>query len=215
MLLFDAIDSQLGGDGTVLYTSWLFQRVVPPVASFSLGSLGFLTPFDFTNFHHTLAESFDRGVTARLRMRFECTIMRMVENSESSSEDTDRSEMLEMHFEAKPKKKPEGNNVNHHTEEYWKSSGQPIGPVKSRANRGREDEWLHTGHRASESFSVLNELVVVSHGSQIGIDHRIGDRIRSCLLWSYMVMTNISRVLLQMAWSLLPLLDQPLTAYSL
>ncbi|TKA69820.1 hypothetical protein B0A55_07508, partial [Friedmanniomyces simplex] len=29
----------LGGDGTVLYASWLFQRVVPPVMSFALGSL--------------------------------------------------------------------------------------------------------------------------------------------------------------------------------
>ena len=35
----------LGGDGTVLYTSWLFQRIVPPILSFSLGSLGFLTNF--------------------------------------------------------------------------------------------------------------------------------------------------------------------------
>src|SRR5690606_6310390 len=33
----------LGGDGTVLYASWLFQRIVPPVLSFALGSLGFLT----------------------------------------------------------------------------------------------------------------------------------------------------------------------------
>ena len=29
----------LGGDGTVLFTSWLFQRIVPPTLSFSLGSL--------------------------------------------------------------------------------------------------------------------------------------------------------------------------------
>jgi len=36
----------LGGDGTVLYASWLFQRVVPPVLSLALGSLGFLTKFD-------------------------------------------------------------------------------------------------------------------------------------------------------------------------
>lgn len=35
--------TQLGGDGTVLYASWLFQHVVPPVIPFALGSLGFLT----------------------------------------------------------------------------------------------------------------------------------------------------------------------------
>lgn len=44
----------LGGDGTVLFTSWLFQRIVPPVLSFSLGSLGFLTPFRFENFREDL-----------------------------------------------------------------------------------------------------------------------------------------------------------------
>lgn len=44
----------LGGDGTVLFTSWLFQRIVPPILSFSLGSLGFLTPFDFENYRNHL-----------------------------------------------------------------------------------------------------------------------------------------------------------------
>jgi len=35
----------LGGDGTVLHVSQLFQNKVPPVLSFSMGSLGFLSPF--------------------------------------------------------------------------------------------------------------------------------------------------------------------------
>lgn len=35
----------LGGDGTILHTSSLFPAKVPPFVSFSLGSLGFLTPF--------------------------------------------------------------------------------------------------------------------------------------------------------------------------
>ena len=33
----------LGGDGTILHASSLFQRAIPPVISFSAGSLGFLT----------------------------------------------------------------------------------------------------------------------------------------------------------------------------
>ncbi|KAH8705405.1 putative NAD kinase [Talaromyces proteolyticus] len=66
----------LGGDGTVLYTSWLFQRIVPPVLSFSLGSLGFLTKFDFSNYQDTLTTAFRDGVAISLRLRFECTIMR-------------------------------------------------------------------------------------------------------------------------------------------
>jgi NAD+ kinase len=66
----------LGGDGTVLYASWLFQRIVPPVLSFSLGSLGFLTKFDYENFQATLTKSFLEGVTISLRLRFEGTVMR-------------------------------------------------------------------------------------------------------------------------------------------
>lgn len=66
----------LGGDGTVLYASWLFQRVVPPVLSFALGSLGFLTKFDFEDYQHTLYQALKDGVTISLRLRFEGTVMR-------------------------------------------------------------------------------------------------------------------------------------------
>ncbi|RAH56280.1 NAD+ kinase [Aspergillus piperis CBS 112811] len=73
--LFDFVVT-LGGDGTVLFTSWLFQHVVPPVLSFSLGSLGFLTKFDFNEYQKTLSAAFKDGVVVNLRLRFECTIMR-------------------------------------------------------------------------------------------------------------------------------------------
>lgn len=66
----------LGGDGTVLYASWLFQRVVPPVLAFSLGSLGFLTKFDYERFPETLTRAFQEGITVSLRLRFEATVMR-------------------------------------------------------------------------------------------------------------------------------------------
>ncbi|KAI5917556.1 ATP-NAD kinase [Camillea tinctor] len=66
----------LGGDGTVLYASWLFQRIVPPVLSFSLGSLGFLTKFDFMDYQNILTTAFRDGVTVSLRLRFEGTVMR-------------------------------------------------------------------------------------------------------------------------------------------
>merc|ERR1719502_1354668 len=36
----------LGGDGTLLWASGLFPEAMPPVISFSMGSLGFLTPFN-------------------------------------------------------------------------------------------------------------------------------------------------------------------------
>eukprot|EP00833_Pecoramyces_ruminatium_P000869 jgi/Orpsp1_1/1174901/evm.model.c7180000051887.1 len=48
--LYDLIDFiiTLGGDGTVLYASWLFQNSqVPPVIPIHMGSLGFFTVFNF------------------------------------------------------------------------------------------------------------------------------------------------------------------------
>lgn len=74
-LTFDFVIT-LGGDGTVLYASWLFQRIVPPVLSFALGSLGFLTKFDYRKFPETLTSAFNEGVTVSLRLRFEGTVMR-------------------------------------------------------------------------------------------------------------------------------------------
>ncbi|RAL64820.1 hypothetical protein DID88_001417 [Monilinia fructigena] len=64
------------GDGTVLYASWLFQRIVPPVLSFALGSLGFLTKFDFGDFEKQLTTAFRDGVTISIRLRLEGTVMR-------------------------------------------------------------------------------------------------------------------------------------------
>lgn len=77
--LFDFVIT-LGGDGTVLYASWLFQRIVPPVLSFALGSLGFMTMFDFDDHQRDITSVLQEGVTAALRMRIECTIYRANRN---------------------------------------------------------------------------------------------------------------------------------------
>ena len=91
----------LGGDGTVLYASWLFQRIVPPVLSFALGSLGFLTKFDYDEFADILEKSFRDGVTISLRLRFEGTVMRSQKrpltdgnSNEDSNDDIDKSRDL-------------------------------------------------------------------------------------------------------------------------
>ncbi|TGZ84462.1 ATP-NAD kinase [Ascodesmis nigricans] len=76
----------LGGDGTVLYTSWLFQRIVPPILSFSLGSLGFLTNFKFEKYHEILDSLLQDGMRVNMRMRFTCTVYRQ-ENGESVEKD--------------------------------------------------------------------------------------------------------------------------------
>ncbi|KAM3499943.1 hypothetical protein MY11210_009571 [Beauveria gryllotalpidicola] len=74
--MFDLVLT-LGGDGTVLFTSWLFQRIVPPVLSFSLGSLGFMTTFEFEKYRQHLDRIMgDDGMKINLRMRFTCTVWR-------------------------------------------------------------------------------------------------------------------------------------------
>ncbi|EWC44176.1 hypothetical protein DRE_07001 [Drechslerella stenobrocha 248] len=73
----------LGGDGTVLFTSWLFQAVVPPILSFSLGSLGFLTNFKFDDYKKHLDKVLNDGTRVSMRMRFTCTVFRADPNSDS------------------------------------------------------------------------------------------------------------------------------------
>lgn len=92
--LFDFVVT-LGGDGTVLYTSWLFQHVVPPVLSFSLGSLGFLTRFDFNQYQSILETAFKDGVVVSLRPRFECTIMRSNRRPEDDPSNITKRDLVE------------------------------------------------------------------------------------------------------------------------
>ena len=77
----------LGGDGTVLFTSWLFQRVVPPILSFSLGSLGFLTNFQFESYKEHLNKVLTEGMRVNMRMRFTCTVYRDEGNGQMSEGD--------------------------------------------------------------------------------------------------------------------------------
>ncbi|KAI1143555.1 ATP-NAD kinase [Hypoxylon sp. FL0543] len=83
----------LGGDGTVLFTSWLFQRVVPPVLSFSLGSLGFLTSFEFEKYKQHLNRVMgEEGMRVNLRMRFTCTVFR----NGTAGQDMEEGEQFEV-----------------------------------------------------------------------------------------------------------------------
>lgn len=45
----------LGGDGTLLFASSLFPKTMPPVLSFHMGTLGFLTPFCANQFEEPLS----------------------------------------------------------------------------------------------------------------------------------------------------------------
>lgn len=66
----------LGGDGTLLYASSLFQQSVPPVMAFHLGSLGFLTPFEFDNFQEQVTNVLEGHAALTLRSRLRCIILR-------------------------------------------------------------------------------------------------------------------------------------------
>lgn len=69
----------LGGDGTVLHLTTLFSedQPLPPVASFAMGTLGFLTPFDAADFEKCLSRVMDANddpVYCTLRTRKRCDV---------------------------------------------------------------------------------------------------------------------------------------------
>lgn len=74
----------LGGDGTLLYASSLFQQSVPPVMAFHLGSLGFLTPFEFENFEQQVAQVLEGHAALTLRSRLRCIVMGRFTESDGS-----------------------------------------------------------------------------------------------------------------------------------
>ncbi len=69
----------LGGDGTVLHLTSLFveDTPLPPVISFSMGTLGFLTPFDAGDFKPCLGRVLAANqdpVFCTLRTRKRCEV---------------------------------------------------------------------------------------------------------------------------------------------
>ncbi|TKY56106.1 NAD kinase 2 [Spatholobus suberectus] len=71
----------LGGDGVILHASNVFRGAVPPIVSFNLGSLGFLTSHDFEDYKQDLRQVIHGnntrdGVYITLRMRLRCEIFR-------------------------------------------------------------------------------------------------------------------------------------------
>lgn len=82
----------LGGDGTLLHASSIFQKSCPPVLAFSMGSLGFLTPFEFKYHEKIMNEVISGNVAVLLRTRLKCTIIKDgLKKKSSSSEASFRS----------------------------------------------------------------------------------------------------------------------------
>ena len=144
--LFDFVVT-LGGDGTVLFTSWLFQRIVPPVLPFALGSLGFLTNFDFANHQADMDSAIESGIRVNLRMRFTCTVYRAVKRDEGpmpkAIKRTDTGEIL---------MKGVGKAGWEAIEGGWTQGGGEL--------TGKEKQIMCFTTRPVESFEILNDLVV-------------------------------------------------------
>lgn len=66
----------IGGDGTLLWASGLFPKAMPPVVSFAMGSLGFLTPFQADEYPAILNQIIVGGCQLNLRMRLTSHIER-------------------------------------------------------------------------------------------------------------------------------------------
>merc|ERR1712088_810453 len=84
----------LGGDGTLLYASSLFQQSVPPVMAFHLGSLGFLTPFEFDNFEQQVTHVLQGHAALTLRSRLRCIVMKKTDSAANSADENGSKKVL-------------------------------------------------------------------------------------------------------------------------
>ncbi|CAN8258597.1 unnamed protein product [Cochlearia groenlandica] len=66
----------LGGDGTVLWAASMFKGPVPPIVPFSMGSLGFMTPFHSEQYRECLEAVLGGPISITLRHRLQCHIIR-------------------------------------------------------------------------------------------------------------------------------------------
>ncbi|KAH9961294.1 hypothetical protein BC827DRAFT_1155402 [Russula dissimulans] len=148
--LFDFVVT-LGGDGTVLFTSWLFQRIVPPVLSFALGSLGFLTNFDFADYQATMDSALESGIRVNLRMRFTCTVYRAVkhESGRGRRKAVKKAETGEIMMRNLEKGGWEALECGYHADQ-----------MSAGGRYGKDKEIMCFTTRPVESFEVLNDLVI-------------------------------------------------------
>jgi NAD+ kinase len=85
----------LGGDGLVLHASSLFRNAIPPVISFNMGSLGFLTNHSF----HEHREALSAVITGRERLESCSVATSSVDGASSSSNDAGVHITLRMRLE--------------------------------------------------------------------------------------------------------------------
>ncbi|KAG0044541.1 NAD(+) kinase [Gryganskiella cystojenkinii] len=173
----------LGGDGTVLYTAWMFQHRVPPIVAFHLGSLGFLTNFNFDSYRPTMTNILrGEGLNLNIRMRLQCSVYKYREpadqiirstnsaiidgSSTSDDEDADESRRTaEMQRKAEIMRKVKEMDSKQGAEVadlgVCHDKGQNL---ITRIPRPKAEEFM----TPTDSWQVLNE-VTVDRGSNAGM----------------------------------------------
>ncbi|KAK0607326.1 hypothetical protein LWI29_013387 [Acer saccharum] len=77
----------LGGDGTVLWSASMFKGPVPPIVPFSLGSLGFMTPFHSEHYRDCLDSVLRGPISITLRNRLQCHVIRDAAKNEYQTDE--------------------------------------------------------------------------------------------------------------------------------
>lgn len=120
---------------------------------FALGSLGFLTNFDFADHQAVMDSALDSGIRVNLRMRFTCTVYRAVSNAEGKGRKAvkkgETGEIMMKNVEKGGWEALEGG---------W-SGGFSTGDANAKCN-SRDKEIMCFTTRPVETFEVLNDLVV-------------------------------------------------------
>ena len=115
---------------------------MPPVLSFALGSLGFLTKFDYEEYPEHLTKAFKDGVTISLRLRFEGTVMRSQKRKRSRIENGEAQE---------------GSSSSSPDDEEDDESNQTRDLVEELVGEEKGDERTH---RPDGTYEILNDIVV-------------------------------------------------------
>ena len=120
---------------------------MPPVLSFALGSLGFLTNFDFADHQAIMDSAIENGIRVNLRMRFTCTVYR----AQSCATDTNKKAI---------KKASTGEIMMKVEKGGWEAveGGWQATAVENKHSKDKEIKCFTT--RPVETFEILNDLVV-------------------------------------------------------
>ena len=114
---------------------------------FALGSLGFLTNFDFNDYKPVMDSAIDNGIRVNLRMRFTCTVYRAIAEKETKKRKAVKKgitgEILMKDLERGGWEALEG--------------GYPQTPA---SHGGKDKEIKCFTTRPVETFEVINDLVV-------------------------------------------------------